>query len=277
MLSIIAPPISDDNYFYFFDATKPGATYFNSLDLTTNTYVDTANMVFTECVFSYQAAYHNKGTYYHVGDSMYYLNQLTSELYTLYSSQNIDYDTYNLNSTAVISVKNNILFVSGYEICALQLNSSNVAETATLLLWCNEMFGGSTQGVTPSIDDKNDLVFIYDNGYIFAYNQFNGELINKYGQGDIKNECNLKLGCLSSQAIITPFNIIWADGNSVIIIDRQTQDEVLVLEDICSIDNNEAAGYESSSPLIGNSIAWYNEFLVVSCANKIIGYQFEKC
>ena len=259
-MSIIAPTITDDNQYFFFDATTSSTTYYEMYQLGTDTQSSQSSVSGT--VFSFQPAFYNNKAYFHINSEIYYREPTSSVLYSLYDSDSIDYDTNNLNSTIAVSTKNDILFVCGYYLCGLQLNSLGSSVT---LLWCNQLNGGSTQGVTPSIDDESDLVFIYDNGYILAYDQIKGTLMYTFGNGDVKNECNLgNMGCLSSQAIITPLNVIWGDGNSVIIFDRKYRDSVLTLQDIC--DNTQS--------LVGNSIGWYNEYLIVSCPNKIIGYRF---
>ena len=112
-------------------------------------------------------------------------------------------------------------------------------------------------------------MFFYDDGKIYGYDQLVGELIYTYGDDNkhLSNVCTLGyIGCLSKQAIITPYNVIWADGNDVVIFDKITQDQVITIQDVCT--NNDDLG-------IASTIAWYNDYLLVSCPNQVIIYQFQ--
>ena len=130
------------------------------------------------------------------------------------------------------------------------------------------MAGGSNQSVTPAIDDN--YVYIYDKGEVKGYNQETGSLDYVYGidNGTLPNVCNLDydIGCQSKQAIITNYNVFWADGKSVYVFDKQTQKQVIKIENACNGKSQEVG--------TGNSMAWYGKYLIVTCIDNIVMYQF---
>ena len=153
--------------------------------------------------FSHQPSYYNGHVYYHFDEYLFQMTKDGSSRKTMYQGSEIGVDdTYgNINSTTAISKDNNIIFVVGTYLCAFEISGFDK-------LWCNEMNGGSTQGVTPAVDDNSNNVFIFDDGYIYSYNQSNGDLTYRYGNGMVTNECNSNYSCLSLQPIVTPYNIL---------------------------------------------------------------------
>ena len=208
---------------------------------------------------SFEPAYCDGYAYYHYFENVYTFNK-EGNYNTLFSEFDISYNGSNLNSTIVISSKNNLLFVCGYSICAYDLFENNI-------LWCNKLDGGSNQGTTPAISEIDNYLYIYDNGYIKCYHQFSGKLISEYGNGELKNECNLDYGCLSSQPIITQYNIFWADGRNVYIFEFNNPIQILLISDV----SNECEHFND----IGNSIAVYKKYLIVTCAYEFVIYTFD--
>ena len=253
--SIIAPAVADDINEFFFASSNYFVAFAEGWT------INGFSEVFIEAtydysVFSHSPAYYNKYAYYHFGTDLIRINE-DGIIENIYSGDEINVDSSNINNTISISVKNNVLFVVGEYLCAFRILSS-------IKLWCNKMNGGSLQGTTPSIDDNENIVYIYDNGYIYGYDQINGTLKNTFGNGNITNQCNTEYGCISSQPIITPNTIFWADGIGVLIFDKQTKKNILTIQPIC----NNFFG-------VGNSIAFYDQYLFVSCRERIVGYAFE--
>lgn len=279
---MIAPVVDEENHVYYtvypdIQSSHVNYTIIGGYKIRPNNqyFPYTSGFSFQGITLSTSGTYLNNIVYFHVGNMISYLDaELGSggAIMRLYQNEWIDYDGNNLNSTMSASSKNNLLFVCGYYICALNM-SANAYQQKTKV-WCNVIEGGSTQGITPAVDDDNNLVFLYDNGYIIGYDQLNGNKIYEYGNGDIENKCNLEMGCLSSQPIITQYNVVWADGNNVIIFDKFTQSQSLQLSNICDSTSNGNGNDDEQDAAIGNSIAWYKQYLIVSCPYKIVAYQF---
>lgn len=159
-----------------------------------------------------------------------------------------------MNSTVVVSLKNNLLFVNGDYLCAFDISNDNLNQK-----WCTSSklsVDYTSPGVTPAIDENN--VYIYNNGKIVGYDQLDGKETKEYGS-NVNNICNLgKYGCTTSQPIITQWNIIWNDGTNVTIFDKNSQSEIITFENLCGTDS------------IGSSIAAYNNCIFVSCKSYII-------
>lgn len=218
--------------------------------------------------FSFNPAYYNSYVYFHAGEKLYKVDKTGNNINSgsFFSSSLIDYSTNNLNSTVVISKRNNYLFICGYWICAIDLNSGQS-------VWCSNMTGGSNQGVTPAVDDYNNNVYVYDDGSIKVYNQIDGKIIGVFGEGVLDNQCNSRYTCLSSQPIVTKHNLFWADGTNVYVFDKNTQKQVLKIDSVCA--TRSAHNYNDYDDDIANSIALYGEYLIVSCAQKVVMYQFK--
>ena len=127
------------------------------------------------------------------------------------------------------------------------------------------MNGGSTQSVTPALDDELSVVYIYDDGIIYGYQQMSGEIMielksNNNG-GFIDNSCFLTYGCLSAQPIVSKYNLFWGDGTNVLIFDKMSGKQVLTVENVCDT-------------YVGNSISWYHEYLFVTCRSRVVGFKF---
>ena len=259
--SIIPPAIGDfDNVFYFSSTgTSEYSSFMIAFDYDKFDEI-AAYLVNDGKTISFEPAYYDGYAYYHYFEDVYTFNYNEETPNRLFEDSNISYNGSNLNSTIVISSNNNLLFVCGYSLCAYDLFENKI-------LWCNKLDGGSNQGITPAISEIDNYVYIYDNGYIKCYHQFSGKLISEYGNGELKNECNLEYGCLSSQPIITQYNIFWADGRNVYIFEFNNPNEILLITEV-----GEECVYFNQ---IGNSIAVYKKYLIVTCSYQFDIYTFD--
>ena len=165
---------------------------------------------------SFQPAFYNNSVYYHIGSKIIQLSSYSeykNQTVILSNTTLIGFEGNNLNSTIVISKKNNILFACGKEyLCAIDLSNNKYNR-----LWCNKL-NNFSMGTTPAIDDA--YVYLYTNGFIYGYDQFNGTLVRKYTN---KNRFLNNLCYISSQPIVTQSNILWADGMNITIFDKKAR------------------------------------------------------
>ena len=265
MVWSVIPPVFDDHnkYFYFLVTNDAGDNDFGDSTceiFNMESFTQEATFEIEDYkIASFSPAYYDKYAYYHVSSRILRIDTTGSGADdAFYKSKNIEYSTQNLNSTIAISVNEEKLFVVGNDICQIDLKSGDEG-------WCQEMNGGSNQGVTPAVDD--DYVYVYDDGYIKTYDITNGMARMTFPKSKEKllNACRLQYGCLSSQPIVTKYNLFWGDGSNVYVFDKSDGKQVLKIENICG-----STYYD-----YGNSIAWYDKYIIVSCFDKIVMYEFE--
>ena len=281
-INLMPPAIDDDNMKYYFTSFKNGKTHIHSKWIANNSKINESEIYFTsnnvDTIISFQPTYYKNNIYLHLDDMLVKINafDLTDQtlMYrddnisvdSVYWSHKYDVSVANINSVIVISSHNKLLFVNGKYLCAFDISDNDHDKTNAI--WCNHMIGGTSQQfVSPAVNNALNMVYIYDNHYIWEYSQLNGTTYGSYtqqvGQNLMSISCDYVFSCMSNQPIVTNNNIIFQDGTYIYVFSTTTKQVVA------------GAMIYWSQILPGvTSMSWYNDTIYLATAATLQRYIF---